>query len=118
MAGSHVPKQCRSCGSFCGGGYGKKFCQNTAFAGKTHFADSDTLEYIAKLEADKKRLDFLESLRNRPVDVFKKNPVYFHGSGLSALYSISRDFSVEFAARGHSVREMIDDAIKNHEAKE
>jgi hypothetical protein len=30
MAGSHVPKQCRSCGGFCGGGYGNKFCQNTA----------------------------------------------------------------------------------------
>ena len=30
MAGSHVPKQCRSCGSFCGGGYGRKYCQNTA----------------------------------------------------------------------------------------
>jgi len=30
MSGSHVPKQCRSCGGFCGGGYGNKFCQNTA----------------------------------------------------------------------------------------
>ena len=30
MSGSHVPKQCRSCGSFCGGGDGNKGCQNTA----------------------------------------------------------------------------------------
>ena len=30
MSGSHVPKQCRSCGGFCGGGYGNKYCQNTA----------------------------------------------------------------------------------------
>lgn len=30
MSGSHVPKQCRSCGGFCGGGYGNRACKNTA----------------------------------------------------------------------------------------
>lgn len=57
MAGSHVPKQCRSCGGFCGGGYGNKFCQNTAHI-QTHYTGcwkdpkhhSCALRYIQELE--------------------------------------------------------------------
>ena len=89
-------------------------------AGKTHFADNDTLEYIASLEADKKRLDFLESLTKRHSSSkhVGATDIRIRREQCSDLHCYGPTIEADFSGRGSSIREMIDDAIKNHEAKE
>lgn len=77
----------------------------------------------AQNEADKKRIDFLESLRNRPIFLNKKNPAYFRPTDIhirqaSVMYARNLTSEVDFSGFGKSVREMIDDAINNQGNKE
>ena len=68
---------------------------------------------------DTKRMDFLETLRNRTIFVNKKNPAYYkrtdiHISGPAhcSIYARTEIGSgVEFEGQGESVREAIDAAM-------
>ena len=67
---------------------------------------------------DTKRMDFLETLRNRTIFVNKKNPAYYkrtdiHISGPArcSIYARTLGSGVEFEGHGESVREAIDAAM-------
>ena len=69
---------------------------------------------------DTERLDFLESLLNRPIFINKKNPAYFqstdihiNGPDRCAIYARNLVVDIAFSGFGKSIREAIDDAANS-----